>query len=254
MRKIAVANQKGGCAKTTTVVNLAAALAEQGSRVLVVDLDPQGNATQWLNGESASKGSFSLLTSAVPADAVCVESSVAGVSLISASQELANIEQALSGKLAVESILRRKLALLSAADWDYLLVDTPPTLGILTLNALVACSELLIPVTTHVMTLSGVAQLMTSVTEVTELLNPDLVVLGFVASRFDARTRHSKDVLVALKERFGSKVLNSIIRENIRIAEAPSFNQSALVYDGKGGGADDYRSLATEIINIRVRK
>jgi chromosome partitioning protein len=127
------------------------------------------------------------------------------------------------------------------------LIDTPPTLGLLTLNALAASRELLVPVTTHVMTLSGVTQLINTIQEVQEILNPDLEILGFVASRFDSRTRHSHDVLENLVEQFGDQVFKTKIRENIRLAEAPSFNESIIEYDKNSYAADDYRAFAKEI-------
>lgn len=247
MRTIAVANQKGGCAKTTTVVNLAAALAENEQRVLVIDLDPQGNASQWLAAEASENGAFKLFTETASLDKLISTSSTPNVGVIAASQDLANVEKALAGKLAIDSVLKRRLAKLDASNWDYVLIDTPPTLGVVTLNALVAARELLIPVTTHVLTLSGVAQLMSLVNEIQDVLNPDLRVLGFVASRVDARTRHSKDVLELLTERFGPQVFQTVIRENIRLAEAPSYGVPILAYDSSCAASADYRALATEV-------
>ena len=248
MRIIAVANQKGGCAKTTTVVNLAAALAETGLRVLLIDLDPQANASQWLNAKEPSDGTFRLLTTSEAIGNLVSESATPNIGVIAASQELANVEKALVGKLAIDSILKRRLSKLDTALWDYVLIDTPPTLGVVTLNALVAAKELLIPVTTHVMTLSGVAQLMSVVEEVQEVLNPDLHILSFLASRVDARTRHSKDVLELLVEKFGPQVFDTLIRENVRLAEAPSYSLPIVAYDSGCVASADYRALAKEVI------
>ena len=253
MRIIAVANQKGGCAKTTTVVNLAAALAEKNHRVLVVDLDPQGNASQWLNASTAADGAFRLLTETDSLAGLIGVSGTPNVAVIAASQELANVEKALAGKLAIDSILKRRLAKLDGTKWDYVLIDTPPTLGTVTLNALVAAKELLIPVTTHVLTLSGVAQLMALVAEIQEVLNPELQILGFLASRVDARTRHSKEVLELLTERFGTQVLSTVIRENIRLAEAPSHAMPIIQYDPNCVASVDYRALAKEVIQRRKK-
>lgn len=253
MRIITIANQKGGCAKTTTVVNLAAALAELGNKVLVIDLDPQANASQWLGATKIPDGAFRLLTESDDIQTLYTPSTTANIDVIPANQSLANTEKALAGKMAIDSILSRRLSKLDQKRWDYVLLDTPPTLGIITLNALVACKELLIPVTTHVLTLAGVAQMMKMVQEVKEVLNPELEILGFVATRVNTRTRHSKDVLGALCERFGSQVLKSVIRENIRVAEAPSFKQSILEYDTKSPASQDYRQLAREVAKFQGR-
>lgn len=251
MRIITIANQKGGCAKTTTVVNLAAALAELGHKVLVIDLDPQANASQWLGAETIPEGAFRLLTEDDDPDTLWSASKTDNIDIIAASQSLANTEKALAGKMAIDSILRRRLVKLDQNRWDFVLLDTPPTLGIITLNALVACRELLIPVTTHVLTLAGVAQMMKLVRDAKEVLNPELEILGFVATRVNIRTRHSKDVLNALTERFGSKVFKSLIRENVRLAEAPSFRQSILAYDSKSSASQDYRDLAREVVKLQ---
>ena len=250
MKVIVIANQKGGCAKTTTVVNLAAAIAEKGSRVLVIDLDPQANASQWLGDASDGTAAFRLLTTKVDPNTLAIKSDCTGVDLIASSTELVHIDKALAGEIAAESILKRRLKSLDRDRWDFVLVDTPPTLGLITLNALSAADELLIPVTTHVMTLSGVAQLIQTFQEVKELLNPSLNVLGLLPCRVDLRTRHSQEILSALKDRFGGKVLTSHIAESVRLAEAPSFSQSILSYKTKSKAAADYRALATEVIHL----
>lgn len=247
-RKIVIANQKGGCAKTTTVVNMAACLAEKGLKVLVIDLDPQSNTSQWLGIEEGNKGALNLLSTGMNLSELTRTTNIEGVDLICASQELADIEKVLSGKLAVETILKRRLASFDLARWDYLLFDTPPTLGLITLNALAAATELLVPVTTHVMTLVGVAQLMKTIEGVKEVLNPDLKVLGFLPARFDSRTKHSQEVLASLKEAFGDLVLKTPIRENVRLAEAPSFRESIVMYDPKSSASQDYRALVSEVI------
>lgn len=250
MKVIAIANQKGGCAKTTTVVNLAAALGEQGQRVLVVDLDPQANASAWLGSDSAVNGSFRLMTTKDDMAQLTEQTEAASVSLISASRDLAGLEKALAGEIAVETKLKRRLSGLDQTAWDFVLLDTPPTLGLMTLNALAAADNLLIPVTTHILTLSGVAQLMATFSEVRELLNPDLEILGLVPSRVDSRTRHAQEILSALEEKFGDRVLKSHIHESIRLAEAPSFTQSILAYQSRSTAAKDYRALANEILNL----
>ena len=250
MKTIAVANQKGGCAKTTTVVNLAACLAELGRKVLVIDLDSQANATHWLGVDSDSNGAMKLLTTKEPLDRLISPTNLDGVHLIAASREIAHFEKAVAGEIAVESRLKRRLAGLDAKKWDFVLIDTPPTLGLITLNALSAAQELIVPVTTHVLSLSGVAQLVATLDEVKEVLNPSLNILGFVACRVDSRTRHSKEILELLTNQFGDKVLKSMIRESIRLAEAPSFQLSINQYGSKSSAADDYRALAAEVLSL----
>jgi chromosome partitioning protein len=177
------------------------------------------------------------------------DSGLAGVSILPGSRTMANLEKALAGELAVETRLRRAFAALPDNRYDVVLVDTPPTLGLMTLNALTAAHWLLVPVTTHVMSLSGVAQLLSTVKDVTTLLNPSLQILGFVPCRVDTRTRHARDILQALQERFGDDLCQTVIRENIRIAEAPSFRESILTYSASSGAAYDYRALTGEILS-----
>ncbi len=250
---IAVANQKGGCAKTTTAVNLAAALAELKLKVLLIDLDPQANASQWLDAMNEEPGVFELFTTKVAAASLLVETNTEGLSLLAGSRSLASIEKSLAGELAVETRLKRRLASIDSLAFDYVLIDTPPTLGLMTLNALCVAQQVLIPVTTHVMTLSGVAQLMQTFADVKEVLNPELSLLGLLPCRVDQRTRHSKEIIEALIARFGEQVLATRIRENIRLAEAPSFRQNILQYQPNSNVAEDFRALALEVIARQSR-
>lgn len=250
---IAVANQKGGCAKTTTTVNLAAALAELKYKVLLIDLDPQANASQWLGAATDTPGVFDLFTTKVAVASLLVDTNTEGLSLLAGSRSLASIEKALAGELAVEARLKRRLAALESLAFDYVLIDTAPTLGLMTLNALCAAQQVLIPVTTHVMTLSGVAQLMQTFDDVKDVLNPQLSLLGLLPCRVDQRTRHSKDIIDALIEKFGEQVLVARIRENIRLAEAPSFGKSILQYQPNSSVAEDFRALAREVISHQSR-
>jgi chromosome partitioning protein len=203
-----------------------------------------------LAGNVSISGSWQTLTTREDLASLIVPTSVPGVSLLAGSRELANLEKALAGELSVETLLKRRLVKLSKDAFDYVLIDTPPTLGLITLNALSAAQELLIPLTTHVMSLSGVAQMFRTVEQVREVLNPDLNVLGLVASRVDLRTRHAKDVLSTLSERFGDKLLKSYVFENVRLAEAPSFQQSILTYNPGSTAAQNYRDLADEVIAL----
>lgn len=248
MRRIALSNQKGGSAKTTTTVNLAAALAEGGRRVLVIDLDPQGNTTDWLAPQGTSGGAFELLTGRTPAGELIVTTGVDAVELMPAGRSVADVERLLAREIAAELTLARRIDELPADRWDYLLIDTPPTLGLLTLNALSAARELILPVEAHVLALSGVAQLIETVGKVRERLNPALAIAGVVACRVDARTRHSLDVVESLAQTFGTRLYATRIRENVRLAEAPSFHRPITAYDGASSGAADYRALAREVM------
>jgi chromosome partitioning protein len=248
MRCIAIANQKGGAAKTTTTVNLAAALAERGKRVLLIDLDPQGNCSDWVGcAATASDGVFALLTASAGVADLVRGTTFAGVEAIPAGRALTGIERALAREMGAEMTLRRKLAA-APGPWDYVLIDTPPTLGMLTLNALAAAREVIVPVAAHVLALAGVAQLMETMGVVRERLNADLALAGIVACRVDSRTRHCTEVVASLRETFGAQVYPTEIRENIRLAEAPSFKQSILEYSGTSSGAQDYRALAGDVI------
>ncbi|MBW1990745.1 MAG: ParA family protein [Deltaproteobacteria bacterium] len=248
MRKFAIANQKGGSGKTTTAVNLAAALGEAGRRVLVVDLDPQHSATAWLGVRDTGRGLYDLFVGDGDLSRVITSTGVPGVDLAPSSPWMVGVERILVGEVGAEQILRRNLAKLPADTWDYVLVDCPPTLGLLTVNALAAVQEVLVPVEAHVMALTGLAHLLHTVEVVRERLNNDLRVSGILACRVDARTRHAREVVEQLREHNGELVYRTVIRENIRLAECPSFAQPITRYDSKSSGAADYRALAQEII------
>lgn len=250
MRIISIANQKGGCAKTTTAVNLAAALAEIKEKVLLIDLDPQANASQWLGASDSSKNSFEIFNSKTPLSELIQPTQAANIFIISGHQDLASVEKVIANEVGIDFILKRRLKEVNPKDWDFIIIDTPPTLGFLTVNALTSSSEILIPVTTHIMTLTGVAQLISKYNEIKEILNPNLEILGFLPSRVDTRTKHSKEILQSLIDRFGNKVLKSRIRENVRLAEAPSFSENILIYDEQSGAAKDYRDLAREVVRL----
>jgi chromosome partitioning protein len=248
MRTIAIANQKGGSAKTTTCVNLAAALGEQHRRVLVLDLDPQHSATAWFGAQNVDKGIFRVFADNGNLLDVLVNTALPGVTLAPATTWLVGIERALAGEVGAETLLRRALSELDPGEWDYVLIDTPPTLGLLTINALAAAAELLVTVEAHVMALHGLAQLLQTVDVVQQRLNAELVMSGILACRVDQRTRHALDVVEELRRRFGNVVYNVVIRENVRLAECPSFAQPITQYAPASAGAQDYRALAQEVI------
>jgi chromosome partitioning protein len=254
MRTLAIANQKGGSGKTTTSVNLAAALGEQGRRVLMVDLDPQHSATAWFGIRNAGKGMLGIFLDGGNLQEFVQETGAPGVHVAPSSAWLVGVEKILAGEVGAETLLRRQLAKLPVEHWDYVLIDCPPTLGILTINALAAVHELLVPVEAHVMALAGLAQLLHTVEVVQERLNPELKVSGVLACRVDSRTRHAREVVDMLRERSGDLVYQTIIRENIRLAECPSFSQPITQYDSKSAGAADYRALAQEVIQQEGRE
>jgi len=246
MRKLAVTNQKGGSGKTTTAVNLSAALGEKGRKVLLIDLDPQSSATAWLGVKDAGRGLFDIFANNERITNIVRNTEAPGVQLVPASAWLVGTEKALAGEVGGETILKRELANISG--FDYAIIDCPPSLGILTINALAAAEELIIPVEAHVLALAGLAQLLQTVDKVKERLNTQLQIAGILACRVDARTRHSQEIVDQLRSRFGPQIYKTVIRENIRLAEAPSFGQDILRYDPKSNGAEDYRNLANKVI------
>lgn len=247
-RIIALSNQKGGSGKTTTSVSLAAALAAQKRNVLLLDLDPQASASHWLGHRDAGKETLEAFTG----DGSLLENvrstSSPRLELVPSSSWLLGIEKALAGEVGAETILRRQLESVEDGRWDYILMDCPPNLGVLTVSALTAAHEVLVPVEAHVMALSGLAQLMKTVELVQTRLNPPLRVSGILACRVDSRTRHSQEVVQHLRERFGDRVFQTVIRENVRLAECPSFSCSILEYAKSSKGAEDYLALAREVV------
>jgi len=248
MRSIAITNQKGGSGKTTTAVNLAAALGESKRRVLVVDLDPQASASAWLGVKDAKRELLDVLLDGRPLAGAVRATTAPNVDVAPSSAWLVGAEKALAGEVGAETLLRARLAELPADRWDYVLLDCPPSLGLLTVNALSAVREVLVTVEAHVMALAGVAQLMQTVRVVQERLNPELRVGGILACRVDVRTRHSREVVEHLRQGFGDLVYKTVIRENVRLAECPSFALPILAYDRRTTGTWDYQGLASEIV------
>lgn len=247
MSIIAIVNQKGGSAKTTTAVNLGATLAESGKRVLLIDIDPQGSTSKWLKCANAGKGIYDVLVENTSIVDNINQTAIEGLSVIPSSQWLIGIEKALAAEVGAETILRRKLGELDMK-WDYVLIDCPPALGLLSLSALVAAHEVLVPLETRIMALDGLVQLLKTIDMVKERLNPALTINGIVPCRVDKRTRLSMDVIGEIRKRFNGMVYESFIRETVKLAECPSFGQPITIYDSKSPGAEDYRSLAKELI------
>ncbi len=250
MRTIAVVNQKGGTGKTTTAVNLGAALAETGKRVLLVDLDPQYSTTSWLAAGPVGRGVFDLFAEpeSTTLSGLVRPTGVDRLSLVGASAWLVGAERALANEPGAETVLRDQVRALGETRFDYLFIDCPPTLGVLTVNALTAVREVLVPVECHVMGLQGLAQLQQTVGLVRKRLNPHLRVTGVLACRLDHRTNHGPEVVGQLRARF-PEAYRTAIRENVRLAECPSMGVPISVYAPASSGAADYRALAEEVIS-----
>jgi chromosome partitioning protein len=246
-RVIAFANQKGGVAKTTSTLNLAVAFAEQGLRVLAVDLDPQGNLTmsQGLNPDTIERSMYDVLVHRLPIEQVLHKGEV---DLAVSSIDLAGAELALSSLIGRERALEKGLAPVKD-DYDWILIDTPPSLGLLTINALVASDGVIVPVQCEYLSLRGLVQLENTLSMIRENINPDVEIQGILPTMFDGRTLHAREAVEILEENFGDLVFKTRIRKTIRYAEAPVKGQSALKYDPTGTAAEAYRDLAKEVLN-----
>ncbi|HEX6681040.1 MAG TPA: AAA family ATPase [Gaiellaceae bacterium] len=246
-RVIAFANQKGGVAKTTTALNLGVAFAEQGMKVLLVDLDPQGNLTmsQGLNPDAIERSMFDVLVHRIPITEVIHN---AEVDLAVSSIDLAGAELALSSMIGRERALEKALAPVKE-NYNYVLIDTPPSLGLLTINALVASNGVIVPVQCEYLSLRGLVQLENTLSMIRENLNPDVAIEGILPTMYDKRTLHSREAVEILEENFGDLVFDTKIRKTIRYAEAPVKGSSVLKYDPTGNAAEAYRKLAKEVLN-----
>jgi chromosome partitioning protein len=247
LRTIAFANQKGGVAKTTTTLNLGVALREQGYRVLVVDLDPQGNLTmsQGMNPDQLERSMFDVLVHRVPISEIIHP---AEVDVAVSSIDLAGAELALSSLIGRERALEK--ALVEVRDrYDFILVDTPPSLGLLTINAFVAASGVIVPVQCEYLSLRGLVQLENTLAMVRENLNPHVHVEGILATMYDGRTLHAREAIEILEENFGELVYRTRIRKTVRYAEAPVKGSSVLRYEPSGPAAEAYRDLAKEVLD-----
>ena len=245
-RVISLANQKGGVAKTTSTVNLAVALAEKGRRVLIVDLDPQSNLTmsQGFDPEKLEQSMFDVLVQRMPIEQIIKH---AEVDIAVASIELAGAELALASMIGRERALEKAL-LPVQGDYDDILVDTPPSLGLITVNALTASDGVIVPVQCEYLSLRGLVQLEHTLSAIRENLNPRVKIIGILPTMYDARSLHVREAVEILEENFGELVFKTRIRKTIRYAEAPVKGQSVLRYEPKGQAADAYRALAEEVI------
>jgi chromosome partitioning protein len=246
-RIIALANQKGGVAKTTTTLNLGVAFAERGHRVLLIDLDPQGNLTmsQGLDPDAIEQSMFDVLVHRLPMEQVIERREV---DIAVSSIDLAGADMALSSQIGRERALEK--ALVPVRDrYDFILIDTPPSLGLLTINAFVAASGVIVPVQTEYLSLRGLVQLENTLAMVRENLNPKVEIVGILPTMYDRRLTHSREADEILRESFGDLVYNTRIRKTIRFAEAPVKGTSVLAYEPEGEAAALYRDLAKEVLD-----
>lgn len=247
-RIFCVSNQKGGVGKTTTTINLATALAALEKKVLVIDLDPQGNATVsvGLKRQQGAKNSYTVLTGRDRLGDSVVETNIPFLFLLPASKELLGMDIELAGVEKPQFFLQKALS--QTDQFDYIFIDCPPAVGLLTMNALVASDNVIIPVQCEYLALEGVADLMKTIERVKRNFNPNLSVHGIVMTMFDVRSNLSKSVVSDVKEFFGRMVYDTVIPRNVRIPEAPSYGKPVMLYDFKSVGAQSYIRLAAEVL------
>jgi chromosome partitioning protein len=243
---IAFANQKGGVAKTTTTLNLAVAFAESGHRVLCVDMDPQGNLTmsQGIDPDSLELSMYDVLAQGTSIREVIRRREV---DVACSSIDLAGAEIAMSTKIGRERSLDKALRPI-CDDYDFICIDTPPSLGLLTINALTAADKVIVPVQCEYLSMRGLIQLQNTLAMIQENLNPDVTIAGILPTMVDTRTLHAKEAIEILEENFGDRVFGARIKKTVRFAEAPVKGMSVLRYDPSGPAADAYRQLAKEVL------
>ena len=247
---IAIANQKGGVGKTTTTINLAASLAAEGKKTLIIDADPQANATSGygIDPKSMQSSIYECLVDEYPMDGSQVPTCCEGLDLVGSRIDLAGAEIELINKPSRENVLKNAIAPV-ADKYDYILIDCSPSLGLITVNALTAANSVIIPVQAEYFALEGITKLLNTIRIIKSKLNPKLEIEGFLLTMYDARLRLANQIYEELKGHFGPMVFDSVIPRNIRLSEAPSHGLPALLYDPESRGATSHILLAKEIIN-----
>ena len=246
---ISIASQKGGVGKTTTAINLGACLAQESRRVLLIDIDPQGNASSGLgfNGNDQRLSTYEVLIGHSEIKEALQTTALSNLDLLPAGQRLSGAEVELVGMLARETRLKNSLASIRDA-YDYVLIDSPPSLGLLTINSLTASDSVLIPLQCEYLALEGLTQLISAVRLVQDHLNPSLRIEGVLLTMFDARLNLSQQVADEARKFFSDRVYRTVIPRNVKLSEAPSFGKPIVLYDAHSTGAESYRELAREVL------
>ncbi len=253
-RVISIANQKGGVGKTTTAVNLSACLAQRGKKVLLVDIDPQGNATSGLGIEAhTDKSVYNVLVDDMDIKETICTTMVKKLDVCPANINLAGAEIELVSMVSRENRLKDAIDKIEG-EYDYILIDCPPSLGLITLNAFTASNSVLVPIQCEYYALEGLGQLINTIKLVQKHLNPDLIIEGVILTMFDARTNLSTEVAREVEKYFGNKVFQTIIPRNIRLSEAPSHGLPITLYDNDSKGAETYKKLARELIKLTEKE